>query len=272
MSDNQAQKCLVCGGETWTTTISAPDFRIEECTHGCIGRTVPAPPYVPTPIPRPDDSLDEKYAITDDRCGLFNLAREILDSTKRYQPSGRLLDIGCGLGHLMKLARERGYEVEGIDSSPGAVGFAADVFGLSPVVGFFPDPRYSPESFDVVTLNHVIEHVDDPVGVLSAIKDILKPGGILAVAAPNYDSLVRRMRKGLWSGLQPTQHIWQLPINAIAEFTRMAGLEPVVIRRTSLQYPRGSRSLPNWAMLKTVLTAASVLKMGDNSVVLARKR
>ena len=271
MGDSRDTKCPICGGSDWQTKLNGSGFRIDECARGCIGRTIPSPAYEDLQAPSPDESMDGSYQVADLRSGHFKVARELMALVSKFKDGGRLLDIGSGLGHLLKLAQDQGYNAVGIDASPAAVRFAGEVFGVQSSVGMFPGCIPAGSSFDIVIMNHVLEHLPEPGIALQEATALLEPGGILAIAAPNYSSLVRVMRGSMWYGLQPSQHIWQMPVRSIVELIRTAGLTPVATRCNNLEYPRGPRSFVKWARLKTVLTVAEILQMGDNAAVLARK-
>lgn len=259
-------KCPICAGESWRTTITGAGFHIEECSAGCIARTVPPPEYSPD---LPEGGRVE--SLTQSDSGHFMFAEEIMALLGDYQPRGRLLDIGSGWGHVLKLAREQGYDVTGIEASPGVADLASKAFGIDAVIGFFPDVSFEPSSFDVVVINHVLEHMPDPISVLSEVQRILRPGGVIAMMFPNLNSFMRLIMSGRWHGLQPSQHVWQLSVRSVWRLTRMAGLIPVAVRHSHLHYPRGPRSLPKWMVWQVVLTSANVFRMGDNAMVLARK-
>ncbi|MCX6375737.1 MAG: class I SAM-dependent methyltransferase [Armatimonadetes bacterium] len=259
-------KCPVCGGESWRTTITGTGFHIEECSAGCIGRTVPPPDFSPD---LPEGARVEN--LTDGDSAHFTFANEIMDLLARFQPRGKLLDVGSGWGHMLKVAREHGYDVTGIEASPAVADLAAKAFGINAIVGFFPEVSFDASSFDVVIMNHVLEHVPDPRSVLVEADRILKPGGVIAVVVPNFDSLMRRLMSRRWCGLQPSQHIWQLSVKSVRRLTSAAGLIPVAVRHRELHYPRGPRSLPKWIVWLTVLTSARLSRMGDNVIVLAGK-
>jgi SAM-dependent methyltransferase len=152
-------------------------------------------------------------------------------------PHRRLLDVGCGGGQFLVLMRHLGWEVAGIDPDPAAVQVARERFGLEVTVGTLEQYRFADESFDVITMNHVIEHVLDPIGVLSECRRILRPGGRLIVATPNIQSLGCALFGKSWRGLEPPRHIVLFSRQTIATCARRAGLQ---VRR-ALTTARGAR-------------------------------
>ena len=104
-------------------------------------------------------------------------------------PPGRLLDVGCGLGHLLSGVDPR-WERHGIEISE----YAAEKATAHGVIfhGDLESANYPDRFFDVVTLYHVIEHMEDPERELREIKRVLKPGGWFIVGTPNFDSACAR--------------------------------------------------------------------------------
>lgn len=115
-----------------------------------------------------------------------------------YPRRGRLLDIGSGLGHFLNIARDSGWEVEGIEPGAAAGAFCIENFGIRPHCGFLEDFTGRPESYDVVTLWDVLEHVVDHVGFLERCVGLLRPGGMMVIAIPNASGWPARTFKGRW--------------------------------------------------------------------------
>lgn len=119
---------------------------------------------------------------------------------------GGLLDVGCGNGQFLKVAREMGWNVEGVDFDEQAVGVARAA-GLEVRLGGVELFEGVSERYDVITLSHVIEHVHDPIDVLGRIHRLLKPGGRLWLETPNLGSVGHRLYGPHWRGLEPPRHL-----------------------------------------------------------------
>src|SRR5439155_4283821 len=98
-------------------------------------------------------------------------------------------DVGCSLGLLLYMAKERGFEPCGVDLSLNAVRYARDRLGLSVHQGTLFDARFSDGAFDVVTMVSVLEHVPNPLQTLDEIFRVLRPGGILHRSSPQRELL-----------------------------------------------------------------------------------
>jgi SAM-dependent methyltransferase len=128
---------------------------------------------------------------------------------RKYGPrSGRVLEIGCGLGHLLEWLVDH-YDVYGTDINPWALFEASKnvpegkFLLLSAIdLGVFPD-----EVFQVVIAKHVVEHLSDPECAIAEISRVLVPGGLLLLATPNTASIARSAKKSGWIGYQDPTHI-----------------------------------------------------------------
>jgi len=160
-----------------------------------------------------------------------------IDRWVRHLPrpsrGARLLDVGCGNGQYLITARTLGWDAWGIDPDPGAVA-AARSAGLRVEQRGFPDTGLPDGYFDVVTMNHVIEHLHDPVGALREVRRILKPGGTLWIATPNIGSIGGRYYGHHWRGLEPPRHLVLFTAASLALACKRAGL-PRPRWRRSLQ-------------------------------------
>lgn len=104
-------------------------------------------------------------------------------------PRGRLLDVGCGLGHLLS-AVDPGWERHGVELSA----YAADKARAHGTIfhGTLREARYPDGWFDAITLYHVVEHMTEPEAELREIRRVLRPGGHLVVGTPDFDSALAR--------------------------------------------------------------------------------
>jgi MoaA/NifB/PqqE/SkfB family radical SAM enzyme/SAM-dependent methyltransferase len=120
----------------------------------------------------------------------------------------RLLDIGCGAGEKLAILRNRlNIVVEGIEPDPKAAQKARDKFDLDVSDGVFSPDSYPESCFDVVRINHVIEHVPDPVGLLNGIYRVLKPGGILIGETENIQCPSFKVFGRFWALLHLPYHL-----------------------------------------------------------------
>ena len=103
----------------------------------------------------------------------------------RLAPRRRLLDIGCGPGFFLKVAKERGWSAEGIEPSRQAAAHARSL-GLDVIEEFFNRQACANLGrYDVVHLNNVLEHIPNPMEIVRLARDLLTSGGILCINVPN---------------------------------------------------------------------------------------
>ncbi len=113
-----------------------------------------------------------------------------LELIERHRAPGRLLDLGCGTGLFLAVARRRGWECFGVDESREATDWARDHFGLDPWVGAFESFAGEGRTFDVISGWDIIEHSRDPVALLEVARECLAPGGFVALSTPNQRSML----------------------------------------------------------------------------------
>jgi 2-polyprenyl-3-methyl-5-hydroxy-6-metoxy-1,4-benzoquinol methylase len=107
----------------------------------------------------------------------------------------RLLDIGCGAGILLGRAKALGLIPEGVEISEQLAHTAEKKVGTTIYRAFLGNLELPPETFDIVTMYDLIEHLQDPAAELKLVYRLLRPGGILFVLTPNNDALMRRIAR-----------------------------------------------------------------------------
>lgn len=123
-----------------------------------------------------------------------------------YKHDGKLLDVGCGEGIYLDLMQKLGWNVTGVEVDPSAVE-RARLRGLLVHHGTLEDQAFTEDEFDVITLNHVLEHVHHPLRLLQECFRVLKPGGIIRIFVPNPVSLGHRVFRSEWVALDPPRHL-----------------------------------------------------------------
>lgn len=114
---------------------------------------------------------------------------------------GRLLEIGAACGFLLVAAQERGYEAQGVEMSAWASNYARSELGRDVKTGRLEEQHFADQSFDVVVMADVIEHLTDPRGTVREIQRVLRPGGRLLLLTPDLGSIVARLAGRRWWGL-----------------------------------------------------------------------
>jgi hypothetical protein len=226
------------------------------------------------------DMRDADYLAEEE--GRRRTARRLLDLISGHVPAGRLLDVGCGHGLLLAEARERGYEVEGLELSAHAARHARDRLGLTVRELALEDADMEDERYDVVVMADVLEHLGDPVAALRRCTELLAPGGALLVVTPDPSSPTARLARDRWWGYLPA-HCCLLPRVTVRELVAARGLVlaediPFVRSFSAAYWVRGlaERGGAAGAVLGAVarrLPAGATLSLSlrDERVVLARR-
>jgi 2-polyprenyl-3-methyl-5-hydroxy-6-metoxy-1,4-benzoquinol methylase len=157
--------------------------------------------------------------------------RRMLDSIERLTGGrrGRLLDAGCSMGFFLKQARDRGWQVEGIEPSRWAAEYARKEWGLRVYDGPVGSADLAPESVDVVTMWDVVEHLLDPVGDVRRLARALKPGGVFALSTHSLGSLSARLLGRRYPFLM-AMHVSHFTPRTTARLLGMAGLNQIRVR------------------------------------------
>jgi len=169
-------------------------------------------------VPRvPDSEIGRYYpaAYYGDRNRRFNPLFEKLIRFFRWRrvaeierrvKTGRVLDVGCGRALTLDFMRARGWEAYGVELSETSAAHAREVLGLPVFVGPLENAPHPPASFDVVILWHVLEHFAHPGETLRRCRELLRPGGLLVVAVPNFASLQAGATGPEWFHLDVPRH------------------------------------------------------------------
>lgn len=150
------------------------------------------------------------------------------------RPRGRLLDVGCGTGDLAGVFARRGWQVAGIEPSEQA-GKHARENGVDAVTGTIADAPWPAAHFDAIVFNHSLEHIDDPAEALAAATRLLRPGGLLVVAVPNFGSWHRRLFGSAWFQLDLPRHLQHFDRDSLDALVRRAGLRTVSVGTATMR-------------------------------------
>ena len=118
-----------------------------------------------------------------------------------------LIDVGCGRGDFLARMKSLGWNVLGIEPDPVSSELAR-ARGIAVFNGRLEEAGLADGIADQVSLNHVLEHADDPAGLLKECRRVLRPGGRLVLYTPNAESLGHRWFRQAWRGLEPPRHLF----------------------------------------------------------------
>lgn len=225
-------KCPLCGGSQFEQEITCKDyyatgesFKICRCKACGFQFTQSAP--VESEIGRYYESPDY-ISHSNTHKGLMNrvyhyvrrymLSRKahLIKRTSRIN-SGRLLDIGTGTGYFCHFMQKKGWNVSAVEKSAQAREFASAHFGLS-----IDSPealeKYKESSFDVITLWHVMEHLEHLNETWDLLNRLLNDRGVLVIAVPNPNSFDAAKYKEMWAAYDVPRHLWHFTPSTIQQF------------------------------------------------------
>lgn len=150
-------------------------------------------------------------------------------SYREFHKTGYLMDIGCGFGGFLRAAAEDGWEhPEGIEIAPQAVSYISRFFPVKTDIAE-EDPHKN-GLFDVARLNNVIEHLPDPMKLVRAVHQLLRPGGLFVVSTPNFDSLSVALCGPKWQYIGGDDHIYLFTPKTLGRLLEDAGFHVIGIK------------------------------------------
>jgi SAM-dependent methyltransferase len=227
--------CAVCGSVNTQPIIQKFGFPIARCQNCGLVYANPRMP-VESILARysPRYFWDEYLPAHHAKDGVFQLEEfdaQYAAALKLIQASaggpGKLLEIGTGAGFFLKAAQRAGWQVQGVELSAEAAAFARERLGLD--IAQLPAERLGEllETFDVVVMFEVIEHLFDPRRVLELIRQRLRPGGVLVLSTPNFNALSRLALGQSWAVLTPGEHLYYFTRDSLQALLQAAGFNAI---------------------------------------------
>ncbi len=233
------QFCPICNGSAIAPAIQVKDFSVsgeEFSIYECADCTARFTQDVPE-----ENAIHSYYEFpdyishTDTRKGLVNnlyhRVRKITLSSKKnlveklsHKKSGTLLDYGAGTGAFLNEMKTAGWQVTGLEPDKGARDKAQALYQIQMNT---PDHLHSlaTESLDVITLWHVLEHVHSLHETLEQLKRVLKKGGIIFIAVPNYTSTDARIYKSEWAAWDVPRHLYHFAPKSVKKLFEIHGFQ-----------------------------------------------
>jgi len=147
-----------------------------------------------------------------------------LDLILAAKSSGRLLDVGCASGTLLWLARQRDFSVQGVEIDRRSADFVRDVLGINAFCGRLEEAGFENESFDVITMFHVLEHLPSPRLAVRNVRRMLARDGVFIAIVPNFDSWSSSKHGEKWIWLQPQNHYSHFTSQTLTDLFAREGL------------------------------------------------
>ncbi|MEM7306021.1 MAG: class I SAM-dependent methyltransferase [Planctomycetota bacterium] len=210
--------CGLCHSESYTVKFTDGPFSVVTC-NDC-GLT-----YV-TPRLKDGHLIDEVYnegywssnaakdrGYTDYRADaplyLKTYRRRISVVRRHFPQPARVLDVGCAAGYFLQVMQEEGWDVTGVEPSDAIRPQAAEKLGADNVrAGLLHEQGFEDDSFDLVTMWDVIEHIPDFIAALEEVRRILKPGGKMLIETQNVNSRAAKVLGKKWQHYKHAEHIY----------------------------------------------------------------
>lgn len=144
---------------------------------------------------------------------------------KFFVEPGKVLEIGCSVGILLSILKEKGWEVWGVEPSKSAN--IARKKGIKIISKIFEKASLPEGYFDLIILNHTLEHLENPPAILKKARALLKKDGKVFVDVPNFGSLSSNILGSRWPYLAPTEHLYHFEPRTLKEVMRKAGFKVI---------------------------------------------
>lgn len=263
--------CPICGGE-----LEDSNNLIKICSECGLGVTKKSS------LPTTAYHRDNLYLLEE---SLFQniFARRVGIISKLISKPGRVLEIGCSTGTLLSLLKKSNWEVIGVEFSKLAAKEAVKK-GLNVFNTKF-EYFHSTEKFDLIILNHVLEHLDNPVKIIEKVLMLLADKGYVLIDVPNFGSLSAKMQKTSWPLLLPNEHLWHFNLNSLERLLKKTNFEIIFTERVSGIWDFGNPlkelftsltcfKLRFFSELFTAIPALIIsrLNLGTDLLVIAKKK
>ncbi|MAZ72001.1 MAG: methyltransferase [Flavobacteriaceae bacterium] len=166
---------------------------------------------------------DNYISHTDEKKGLvsflyqsvknYSLTRKVDLIHKLTNTSGSVLDIGAGTGDFLVTAKNKGWNISGVEVNKKARALAAKKM----VVLEESIQKFSTKKFDAITMWHVLEHIPNYNEILDICHSLLKENGVLIIAVPNYKSYDAKHYKNYWAAYDVPRHLWHFSRNSLSK-------------------------------------------------------
>lgn len=163
---------------------------------------------------------------------------ELLDSMEAFRRTGKMMDVGCGDGHFLEVAKNRGWQVTGTEFDPVAVELCRKK-GITIFRGALASLQLEGD-FDVITSFEVIEHIHSGVEDVQRIQALLRSGGLFYFTTPNFNSLSRRWLKGEWGVISYPEHLTYYTRTTMHRLLTQHGLIKQKIKTTGISLQKFS--------------------------------
>ena len=200
MCTDQVVKCNKCGLVYINPRIKE-DIIIDSCSKG-----------------------DDKVYTSQPEGRILTFKKEIKLLKKYKKKNGKLLDVGCAAGFFLHVAKQEGWNVQGVEPNSWLADYGRKNFEAKVFNGTLEEAKFKDNMFDIITMWDVLEHIPDPKSALIEANRILKPGGILIISFPDFSSIFAKLFGKNWWFLL-SHHLFQFTPKTLKRMLRMTGFK-----------------------------------------------
>jgi len=268
------KNCILCGSPEREPLIRKDQWTVLRCKGCGLGVLDPHPDQRELGDLYQNSYLEDLYGVGLD-VGSSEIHRRLSHEThrirffRRAKRSGRILDIGCGMGYFLAACRDWGYDVEGMDISADSATYVRDHLKIPVAIGTLEEIDYPSASFDIITMWHFLEHARDPRVYLQKTQKWLKPGGLLVVDVPNYTATDARYAWQNWKGWHLPFHLYHFTPETLCGLLAKYGFR--TIRRKSYLSESVKERLERIMVPTAIARLVARCYSGHSYAVVARK-
>jgi len=231
-------KCILCGGDDFKVLYKGSGWKVSKCKKCGLVKTERK-----SEVQDKNYHRDEQYLKTEKQFeNIFKKRFRIIN--KFVCKKGRVVEIGCSTGILLKLFKDQGWEVLGIEPS-GSYKEAAKK-EVEVINKRFEDLKLPKNKYDVVILNHTLEHLSNPFATLKEVNSILKKGGIVFIDVPNFGSLSSLLFRKKFSLLLPKEHNFHFTKDSLTKLLEKSGFRVNYVETRSGVFDYANPFLEIW--------------------------
>jgi 2-polyprenyl-3-methyl-5-hydroxy-6-metoxy-1,4-benzoquinol methylase len=267
--------CILCGSSQRSLIYTKDEWKVYKCDNCGLGILNPLP------------DGDELTALYQKDYFLSHYDNElVLDSPemekrlsqqkhrlrffRKFKKKGKVLDVGCGCGYFLLACRKKGYDVAGIDISPDAAAYVNKELNIPVYTGEFSNIELPDKTYDVITMWHSLEHIDDPFLCIQNARKWLKDKGILVIDVPNHDGYDARKLSQKWSQWDLPFHFHHFTPRSLALLLEKHSF--TIIRKKSYLSEYVKDKLQKAALPSTLARIIARFYSGGSYAVVAKKK
>jgi len=192
------------------------------------------------PVPTQEELVEHYKGYTrNDDISPITIKRyhKLLDGFEKYRKHNRIIDVGCGNGHFLKVALSRGWEVYGTEFTDEAI-LECTRKNINMKKGALNQDDYEAGFFDIITSFEVLEHINNPLEEIKKFKSILRTGGLIYLTTPNFNSLSRYYLRQKWTVIEYPEHLSYYTAKTLRLLFEKSGFQMKKIEATGISVGR----------------------------------